>query len=492
MKNNNTIAANKPIPVCCYARYSSHNQHESSIEAQLSEIYKYAERNNMNIVATYIDRARTGKNDNRPEFKKMMNDAKNAPPWNKVLTFTLNRFSRNKLISHTCYEHLRDLGIELISVTQHFDDSPEGELARSITIATDQHSSAINARHTFSVLKNRASQGRSCGGTPPLGYDFDAFDNLVINEYEAVIVKDIFNMYELDYSYQQIADALNAKGYRTKRGTLFNKNSFNSILTQEKYNGIFTWNKTVSRNSYAMRNSHKQKPIEQQVIEPGKCPRIIDKAQFERVQLKMKDRAEKRASTTRTHYMLSGIKKLRCKECGKFLIGEVKYSHGRKYTVYYCPGHKAGTCSTKPIKTEGLDKMVSGLIAQDLRKRTDLKEISKHMNVNQEYKAWKNRIAGVDKEIKNLLAFIKRGCAAEEIYAELNALSEQKKAYEREAAKYASCARSITEDNQKELCKKLATYLMTSNDYEAKLYLQEVLHSIEVDNNDVTITLNIA
>ena len=81
MNNNNNInTSDKLIPVCCYARYSSHNQHESSIEAQLSEIYKYAERNNMNIVATYIDRARTGKNDNRPEFKKMMNDAKNAPP----------------------------------------------------------------------------------------------------------------------------------------------------------------------------------------------------------------------------------------------------------------------------------------------------------------------------------------------------------------------------------------------------------------------------
>ena len=91
-----------------------------------------------------------------------------------------------------------------------------------------------------------------------------------------------------------------------------------------------------------------------------------------------------------------------------------------------------------------------------------------------------------------MLTFIKRGYAADEICAELKALSEQKKAYEREAAKYASSAHSITEDNHKELCKKLRSYLMTSDDYEVKLYLQEILHSIEVDNNDVTITLNIA
>ena len=392
------------------------------------------------------------------------------------------------------YNMLRDLGIKVVSVTQDFEDTPDGNYARSVTFAGDSRVSAKISQETFDVMKDRAEKGYSCGGTPPLGYNYNEFGLLEINQYEANIVKEIFKMYELNYSYQKIADVLNGKGYRTKNGSKFKKTSFNSILSQEKYNGVFSWNKVASKDSREMRNSHKHKPLDEQVIKPGFVPRIIDEDLFERVQLKMKERAEERANTSRTHYMLSGIKKLRCKNCGKFLVGEVKYSHGNRYTVYSCPGHKdkENRCPTMPIMTSDLDEAVAKFIIHDLRKRNDLKQISKHMDVNQDHKALKNRIPGVDKEIKNLLATIKRGCSAEEIYKEINARSAQKKAYENEEAKYAARATSITPDNRKELCDKLSEYIKTSEDYEVKYFLKEILYCIDVDNDDVTITLNIA
>ena len=78
-----------------YARYSSDSQTEQSIEGQLRVCNEYAERNNIEIVENYIDRAMTGTNDNRPDFKRMLADAKKKE-WDYVLVYKVDRFSRNK------------------------------------------------------------------------------------------------------------------------------------------------------------------------------------------------------------------------------------------------------------------------------------------------------------------------------------------------------------------------------------------------------------
>ena len=58
-----------------YARYSSDNQTESSIEGQIRECTEYAKYNNIPIIGTYIDRAFSAKTDNRPEFQRMIKDS---------------------------------------------------------------------------------------------------------------------------------------------------------------------------------------------------------------------------------------------------------------------------------------------------------------------------------------------------------------------------------------------------------------------------------
>ena len=58
-----------------YARFSSHNQNEQSIEGQLKECYAYAKRNGYTVTEEYIDRALSGTNDNRPDFRRMIRDS---------------------------------------------------------------------------------------------------------------------------------------------------------------------------------------------------------------------------------------------------------------------------------------------------------------------------------------------------------------------------------------------------------------------------------
>ncbi len=75
--------------VVIYARYSSDNQREESIEGQLRECRAYAERNDMKIIGSYIDRALSAKTDARPQFQKMIQDS-NAHRFQFVLVWKLD------------------------------------------------------------------------------------------------------------------------------------------------------------------------------------------------------------------------------------------------------------------------------------------------------------------------------------------------------------------------------------------------------------------
>lgn len=114
-----------------YARYSSERQTEQSIEGQLRVCYEYANRNDIVIVDTYIDRAMTGTNDNRADFQRMLKDsAKHA--WDLILVYKLDRFSRNKYETAIHKKTLRDNGVKLISAAENIPDSPEGIILESL------------------------------------------------------------------------------------------------------------------------------------------------------------------------------------------------------------------------------------------------------------------------------------------------------------------------------------------------------------------------
>ena len=78
-----------------YARYSSDNQREESIEGQIRECTAYAEKNGITIVKHYIDRAISAKTDNRPEFQQMIKDS-DKKLFDIVLVWKLDRFARNR------------------------------------------------------------------------------------------------------------------------------------------------------------------------------------------------------------------------------------------------------------------------------------------------------------------------------------------------------------------------------------------------------------
>lgn len=114
-----------------YGRYSCDRQNEQSIDGQFRVIEEYAAKNGIEIVATYIDKAMTGTNDNRADFQRMMKDS-DQKTWDVILVYKLDRFSRNKYEMAIHRKHLKDNGIKLVSVMENIPDSPEGILLESL------------------------------------------------------------------------------------------------------------------------------------------------------------------------------------------------------------------------------------------------------------------------------------------------------------------------------------------------------------------------
>ena len=108
-----------------YARYSSDNQREESIEGQLRECMDFAEKNGITVIGNYIDRALSAKTDNRPEFQKMIKDSYRKV-FDTVIVWKVDRFARNRYDSAHYKNILKKNGVKVISAKEHIGEGSEG------------------------------------------------------------------------------------------------------------------------------------------------------------------------------------------------------------------------------------------------------------------------------------------------------------------------------------------------------------------------------
>ena len=222
MKNKK---GNEAVNAAIYARFSSDNQRDESIDAQLRAIEDYASVHGIHIVAHYIDRAVSARSDKRPEFQRMIKDSASGN-FRMVIVHKLDRFSRDRYDS-AFYKHiLKNNGVRLQSVVENFDNSPESIILESVIEGMAEYYSANLGRETIKGLKENAHNGIHTGGRPPLGYKINPVTKRVeVNPDEAKAVKLIFDMVNSGEKYPAIAAALNQKGYKTRLGRPFSSSS---------------------------------------------------------------------------------------------------------------------------------------------------------------------------------------------------------------------------------------------------------------------------
>lgn len=479
------------VKVATYARYSSTNQSETSIEFQHEHMKQYCDRKGYKIIKQYVDEARTGTNDGRKQFQQMLADAKRSPEWSVLLVYDYDRFARNMRDSINHLEMLTNQGIMLLSVNQPFMDiTPEQTLNRNILFAYNAYFSEKLSKVMRDSMKVKAAKCEHCGGKPPLGYDIDNEHHLVINKQEADTVRKIFKMFELGYSYNRMAKYFNSKGITTKTGNEFTKHSFYGLLRQEKYIGIFVWNKEREKRK-GKRNSHESKPIEEQIRIIGGCPAIIDPQVFARVQATLEERKTGHVDTkNRYHYMFKNLGILKCSCCGADMTGISRRNRSGNYTVYACPNKGKG-CNTKDIRTEHIDRFVSSYLAKELYKRDDLHRISVNIKRGDDYEKLVGQKKQKETAIRNVLKAIETN-TSEELIKRLAKLEQEKRSIARAIDVCQATAKDLCGDNLKATCKAFREYICISDDPDVKEYLQSAVKSVTVSNDGVEVVLNVS
>ncbi len=363
-----------------YARYSSDQQREASIEDQLRVCRERAEREGWKVVGTYKDSAISGDSVIlRPGVQALLEDARRGA-FDILVAEALDRVSRDQADVATLYKHLRFAGVMIFTLA-----AGEGEI-NELHVGLKGTMNALFlkdlAAKTHRGLRGRVEAGKSSGGLC-YGYDvvkaLDAAGEPVrgerrINEAEAAVVRRILREFADGASPRSIARRLNEEGVPGPRGKLWtdavmrgHAKRGRGIVNNELYIGRQVWNRQhFVKNPETGRRVPRLNPPEEWIVTEVPELRIVDDELWAAVKARQAEISEIYADTiasvrnahanrlNRTHrprYLLSGL--LRCGVCGSpvALRGQSRYC---------CSRHmKSRSCSnTRGIQRAAIEERV--------------------------------------------------------------------------------------------------------------------------------------
>lgn len=345
------------LKAAAYARYSTDKQTDNSIAYQFNKIQEYCGKNGIQIVSFYSDEAESGTNADRQGFIDMIAAAARHE-FDAVIVYDISRGSRDVGDWFAFRKQMMRLGVQVISATQNLGDitNPNDFLVELISVGLGEHQVLDTRQKSIAGTAERAKKGIFCGGVPPLGYDI-VDGRYVINEQEAETVRIVFNAYADGASYNAIIDKLT--GRLGKFGRPLGKNSLCDILQNERYIGIFTWNKKIMR---IMRKWAGGKLNPNVIRIEGIVPPVVDIETWGRVRARMKQKERRAENKAKREYLLSGL--IECVECGAAYVGHTSVNKRKdgsvRETRYYTCGNKYRTrnCEAKNINADLIETFV--------------------------------------------------------------------------------------------------------------------------------------
>lgn len=411
------------INAVIYARYSSHGQTEQSIEGQLHDAYDFAAREGYTIVGEYIDRALTGRSDNRADFQRMIADSAKHQ-FSVVLVWKLDRFARNRYDSAIYKAKLKKNGVRVVSVKENLTDSPEGIILEGMLESMAEYYSANLSVNVKRGQRETLAKGRFCGGPVPLGYK--AIDGkLVPDEKTVPLVRYIFERYASGVPKKEIVNELTQRGIKSPRGAALSATSFQSMLANPVYVGKYT----------------RAGVIYEDCAEP-----ILTQDLFNRVQLRLAARKRSPAALkAKEEYLLQG--KAFCGHCGAKMTGESGKSGSSNVVYYYysCVNRKKHhVCKKKnerkyPAESYVVERTLAYILAPDnivrIAKRV-VEEYDKEFS-SSKISEMERAIARMEHELNKLVdALIEAPKSAHKrIYEKMETLEAQKGDLEQDLTK---------------------------------------------------------
>ena len=397
-----------------YARYSSDNQREESIEGQIRECTAYAEKNGITVVKHYIDRAYSARTANRPEFQQMVKDSERRL-FDIVLVWKLDRFARDRYdAAH--YKHILQRNhVKLVSATEPISDSPAGIMMESMLTGMAEYYSAELSEKIVRGMTENVLKGKYNGGTVPIGYVIDEDRHFQIDPLTVPFVVEAFKRYAEGATMKEVMDWLNRQGVKTGKNHAFTYNSVHTLLTNRRYMG---------ENRF------------QDIIMPDTVPVIIEKELFDRVQEKMaKNRRAPARHKAEDDYLLTT--KLFCGMCGSMMFGECGTGRNKTVHHYYkcAKAKRTHSCKKKTVRKVWLEDLVVNATMEMLKDDQAIDAIVEMVMQLQEQEnttlpLLEKQLKETETGIQNMLNAIQAGILTSSTKERLEALEAQKKELE--------------------------------------------------------------
>ena len=388
-----------------YARFSSRGQNEQSIETQVNICTELAQKNGYNVINVYSDKARTGTNDARPAFQRMIKDAESGA-FQYVIVYMFDRFARNRRDSIIYKEMLKEkYGIRVLSALEPIADDEGGEFYEMFLEWNAEKYSKRLSKRVKDGLDSSVANGTYCGGVLIYGYEIVLEDvpgkpgkymkRVHIKEDEANIIKYVYEQYNLGIKKKDILRDITEQGLRYRDGNPFIMHQLDNWLVNPKYTGRFVFGGRDCDNMY---------------------PPIISQELFDSVQKRLAQNRYGRCGRDEgtVEFLLTG--KVFCAKCGAKLVGTGGTGHcGIKYQYYTCQNTLKKKCPKMRENKTALEQAVTEYIVKYFR---DPKRLEKAVDDSFTYyeqrtdstviKSLETRMANIRKDVDEMAnAFIK-------------------------------------------------------------------------------------
>ncbi|MCI9403409.1 MAG: recombinase family protein, partial [Oscillospiraceae bacterium] len=321
-----------------YARYSSDNQREESIEGQLRECKEYAERNGITILKTYVDRALSAKTDHRPDFQNMIKDSGKGL-FDVVIVWKLDRFARNRYDSAHYKSVLRKNGVKVVSAKEAIAEDSTGILLESLLEGYAEFYSAELSEKVIRGLTDNALKTKYNGGGVPIGYIIDKEQHFQLDPVTSPLVLEAFTLYDKGATMKELVDYLFEKGLCDRNSRPLKIDVVARLLKNRRYIGEYRY---------------------REIVRDGAIPAIVPVDLFDRVQERMvkNKKAPARKKAKAEEYLLTT--KLFCGYCSAPMVGESGTSRTNTVHRYYkCANvKKKKGCHKKSVKKEWIEDLV--------------------------------------------------------------------------------------------------------------------------------------
>ena len=334
--------------IAAYCRVSTDKEDQlNSLETQKEFFLEYTKRTGDNLIKLYADEGISGtKIKNRKEFQRMLADAEKGL-FDMVVVKDISRFARNTVDLLQSVRKLKALGIEAQFLTANMTSMGNSEFVLTIFGALAQEESANTSKRIKFGKKMNAEKGR----VPNIVYGYDKtigdYFNLSINEEEAKVIRQMYKWYtEEGFGGAKIANMLNERGVKTKRGNNWSQNSVCRILTNEIYTGKIINGKEEVADF--LTGQRKEKDESEWLVTVRPELRIIEDEIFDRAQEILKGRHD---SFKMTHerqsnkHLFSTL--IKCKDCGWSFRRTVR-QYKNTYIRWVCSGHNGRGADSCP------------------------------------------------------------------------------------------------------------------------------------------------